>query len=67
MAHARSGSSKSVAPAPVFVTFRTGHPKLMSTMSAPAATTILAAPAITAGSEPKIWIARGCSSRPTRK
>jgi hypothetical protein len=39
----------------------------MSTMSAPAATTILAASAITLGSEPKIWIANGCSSRPTRR
>ena len=44
---ARSGSSSSVAPAPVFVTFRTGQPKLMSTMSAPAASTIRAASAIT--------------------
>ena len=59
---ARSGSSSSVAPAPVFVTLRTGQPKLMSTMSAPAAATIRAASAITAGSEPKIWIASGCSS-----
>ena len=60
--HARSGSSSSVAPAPVFVTLRTGQPKLMSTMSAPAASTIRAASAITGGSEPKIWIASGCSS-----
>jgi hypothetical protein len=54
IAHARSGSSSSVAPAPVFVTLRTGQPKLMSTMSAPAATTIRAASAMTDGSEPKI-------------
>ena len=51
---ARSGASSSVAPAPVFVTFLTGHPKLMSTMSAPAAATIRAASAIIRGSEPKI-------------
>ena len=38
-----SGSSSSDAPAPVFVTFRTGQPKLMSTMSAPAASTMRAA------------------------
>src|SRR5207249_1307018 len=57
----------SVAPAPVFVTFFTGHPKLMSTRSAPAASTIRAASAITAGSEPKIWIASGCSSVATRR
>jgi len=57
----------SVAPAPVFVTLRTGQPKLMSTMSAPAACTIRAASAITAGSEPKIWIASGCSSLATRR
>ena len=64
---ARSGSSRSVAPAPVFVTFLTGQPKLMSTMSAPAAATMRAASAITGGSEPKIWIASGCSSAPTRR
>jgi hypothetical protein len=51
---ARSGSSSSVAPAPVLVTFRTGQPKLMSTTSAPASATIVAASAISAGSEPKI-------------
>src|SRR5437867_4044054 len=67
MRAARSGSSSSVAPAPVFVTFFTGHPKLMSTRSAPAASTIRAASAITAGSEPKIWIASGCSSVATRR
>jgi len=64
---ARSGSSRSVAPAPVFVTFFTGQPKLTSTMSAPAAATIRAASAITDGSEPKIWIANGCSSLATRR
>ena len=56
-----------MAPAPVFVTFCTGQPKLMSTMSAPAASTIRAASAIAAGSEPKIWIASGCSSEATRR
>ena len=64
---ARAGSSRSVAPAPVFVTLRTGQPKLMSTRSAPAATTIRAASAIARGSEPKIWIASGCSSAATRR
>ncbi len=52
--HALSGSSSRVAPAPVFVTFLTGHPKLMSTMSAPASATMRAASAMTVGSEPKI-------------
>ena len=47
MRQARSGSSSSVAPAPVFVTFFTGQPKLTSTMSAPAASTIRAASPIT--------------------
>ncbi len=54
MRHARSGSSRHVAPAPVFVTFRTGQPKLMSTRSAPASSTIRAASAMTTGSPPKI-------------
>ena len=65
--HAWSGSSSSEAPAPVFVTFLTGQPKFMSTMSAPAASTIRAASAIATGSEPKIWIASGCSSEATRR
>src|SRR5207244_3374425 len=64
---ARRGSSSSVAPAPVFVTLLTGHPKLMSTRSAPAASTIRAASAMTVGSEPNIWIASGCSSVATRR
>ena len=67
MRQARSGSSSNVAPAPVFVTFFTGQPKLTSTMSAPAAATIRAASLITSGSEPKSWIARGCSSDATRR
>ena len=67
MRHARSGSSSSVAPAPVFVTFLTGQPKLTSTMSAPAAATIFAASAIVSGFEPKSWIASGCSSEATRR
>jgi len=65
--HARSGSWSRCAPAPVFVTFRTGQPKFMSTRSAPADSTIRAASAIAAGSEPKIWIASGCSSEATRR
>ncbi len=54
IAHARAGSSRQCAPAPVFVTLRTGQPKLMSTMSAPASSTMRAASAITPGSAPKI-------------
>ena len=46
---ARSGSSSRVAPAPVFVTFLTGQPKLRSTRSAPAASTMRAASAIVLG------------------
>ena len=64
---ARSGCSSSVAPAPVFVTLRTGQPKLMSTRSAPAASTICAASAINAGSEPKICTASGRSSSAMRR
>ena len=64
---ARSGSSSSVAPAPVFVTLRTGQPKLMSTMSAPASSTMRAASTITSGSEPKICTASGASSRLRRR
>ena len=67
MRQASSGSSSSVAPAPVFVTLRTGQPKLMSTRSAPAASTMRAASAIVSGFEPKIWIASGCSSDATRR
>ena len=67
MRHAWPPSSSRLAPAPVFVTFFTGQPKLMSTRSAPAASTMRAASAIAAGSEPKIWIASGCSSPPTRR
>ena len=67
IAAARAGSSSRVAPAPVFVTLRTGQPKLMSTRSAPAASTMRAASAIVRGSEPKIWIASGCSSEATRR
>ena len=66
-AHARTGSSSSVAPAPVFVTFLTGQPKLTSTMSAPASSTIRAASAITSGSEPKICTASGFSSEAIRR
>ena len=64
---ASAGSSSRWAPAPVFVTFRTGQPKFMSTTSAPAAATMRAASAIAPGSEPKIWIASGCSSPATRR
>ena len=39
----------------------------MSTMSAPAASTIRAASAISSGSEPKICTARGCSSAAMRR
>ena len=67
MRAAWSGSSSNVAPAPVFVTFRTGQPKLRSTRSAPAASTMRAASAIVPGSEPKSWMASGCSSAATRR
>ncbi len=66
-AQARAWSSSALAPAPVFVTLRTGQPKLMSTMSAPAATTMCAASAIGPGSEPKICTASGCSSGAMRR
>ena len=52
---------------PVFVTFFTGHPKLRSIRSAPAASTMRAASAIVPGSDPKSWIASGCSSDATRR
>ena len=52
----------SLLKGPVFTTFFTGHPILMSTISAPASTTILAAAAITPGSYPNIWTAKGLSS-----
>src|SRR3989441_1242812 len=61
-ATARSGSSRSDAPAPVFTTFRTGQPMLMSIMSAPCSAAIAAASRITSGSCPKSWIGTGCSS-----
>ena len=64
---ARSWSSSSVAPAPVLVTFFTGQPKLTSTRSAPASSTIRAASAITSGSEPKICTASGRSSAEIRR
>ena len=66
---ARSPPSVSISelPAPVFVTLRTGQPMLMSTMSAPASTTIRAARAIRSGSEPKICTASGRSSRAIRR
>ena len=46
---ASASSSIRCAPAPVFVTFRTGQPKFMSTMSAPAASTMRAASAMARG------------------
>ena len=67
--HARSPPSVSISelPAPVLVTLRTGQPMLMSTMSAPASTTITAARAMRSGSDPKICTASGRSSRAMRR
>ena len=64
---ASRGCSSSAAPAPVAITFRTGQPKLRSTRSAPAASATRAASAISAGSEPKICTASGCSSEAMRR
>jgi hypothetical protein len=60
-------SASSVQPAPVFVTLRTGQPMLMSTRSAPAATTMRAASASSGGSDPKICTASGRSSEAMRR
>ena len=54
-------------PAPVFVTLLTGQPKLMSMMSAPAASDMRAASATVAGADPKTCTASGCSSRAIRR
>ena len=59
--------ASSVQPAPVFVTFLTGQPMLMSTRSAPASTTMRAASASSGGSEPKICTASGRSSGAMRR
>ena len=56
---ARSGSCKSDDPPEVLTTLGTGQPMLMSTMSAPAASAIRAAWAITAGSPPINWTETG--------
>ena len=42
--------------------FGTGHPMFRSMSAGPAAATVAAASRITAGSEPKSWIATGPSS-----
>src|SRR4051794_11904656 len=62
IATALSGSSSSEAPAPVFPTFLTGQPMLMSIRSAPASRAFSAAIFMTSGSCPKSWIETGCSS-----
>jgi hypothetical protein len=64
---AMSWLSSADAPAPVFVTLRTGQPKLMSMMSAPAASHMRAASPTVAGSEPNTCTASGCSSRAMRR
>src|SRR5688572_26069314 len=56
------GSRIRLQPALCFEIFGTGHPILMSTMSAPIPSTICAASAILTGSPPKIWIETGRSS-----
>src|SRR4051794_24536908 len=62
IATALSGSSSNEAPAPVFPTFLTGQPMLMSIRSAPASRAFSAAIFMTSGSCPKSWIDTGCSS-----
>ena len=57
-----TGVFMSAAPEPVFRIFLTEQPQLMSTISAPEASTIFAASAMIAGSEPKICTDSGFSS-----
>src|SRR5207249_12293823 len=61
---ARSGSRSKDEPPEVLTTFGTGQPMLMSTMSAPAASAILAASAITPGSPPISCTETGRWSQP---
>ena len=61
-ATARSGSLIIAAPAPVFITFGTGQPMLMSRIDAPTRATSAAAERMISGSWPKSWIATGPSS-----
>src|SRR4051812_5823199 len=61
-AAACSGSRIRLHPAWCFAIFGTGHPMLMSTISAPMLSTTCAAAAILSGSPPKIWIETGRSS-----
>src|ERR1700674_5043394 len=56
------GRSRRRPEPPHFTTFFAGQPRLMSTASKPRSSTILAAPAITAGFAPKSCAVMGCSS-----
>ena len=58
----KSISFKTPAPAPLFTTFFTGQPKLISTRSGFTASQILALISIASSSPPKIWIPKGRSS-----
>ena len=65
-AAALSGSRMRAEPSPELATLGTGQPMLMSTMSAPDRSRARAAPfSIKGSSQPKIWTAAGCSSRPS--
>jgi len=57
-----SNSVISADPPPIFVTFFTGHPMLMSTPWAPSSWQRMAASRISAATLPKSWIERGRSS-----
>ena len=59
---ARRGLARIAAPAPPPVTFRTGHPMLMSTKSNPRRAIPAAASAISPGSEPNSWAPMGRSA-----
>ena len=59
---ASSGVFINADPSPLLTTFGTGHPMLKSIISAPRASTILAASASSSGTEPKSWMAVGRSA-----
>ena len=63
IATAWSASCSSAAPAPVFITFGTGQPMLMSIRSAPSVATCAAAERMISGSWPNSWIETGPPSR----
>ena len=59
---AKSGFFINAEPSPEETTFFTGQPMLISTIGAPADSTILAPMAIASGSDPKICMDTGCST-----